>query len=168
MRRAAAFVIGFIFWCLLAWPYGGAAGGWDYQSLVVGLAVAAVAAIIFGEMGAVRPARILDVRRWLWLALYAPIFAWYCIRANLQVVYLVMHPDMPIKPGIVKVRTELESDTGRAALANSITLTPGTLTVDAEGDTLWVHWIYVESKDEEEATRLIVKKFERFLKRIFE
>ena len=106
--------------------------------------------------------------RWFWFILYVPVFLYYCIKANLQVVYLVLHPAMPIRPGIVKVRTGLATDSGIAALANSITLTPGTLTVDARAGELFVHWIYVETKDEEEATRRIPMHFERFLARIFE
>jgi len=55
-------------------------------------------------------------------------------------------------------------------LANSITLTPGTFCVDIkpEQGVLYIHWIRVESQDEERATQLIVDKFERILKKIFE
>jgi multicomponent Na+:H+ antiporter subunit E len=54
-------------------------------------------------------------------------------------------------------------------LANSITLTPGTMTVDMTDDGyLYVHWINVKSDDIEEATRHIVSKFEGVLRRIFE
>jgi multicomponent Na+:H+ antiporter subunit E len=52
-------------------------------------------------------------------------------------------------------------------LANSITLTPGTLTMDVKGDNLLVHWINVKSTDTKEATSIIGKRFERFLKVIF-
>jgi multicomponent Na+:H+ antiporter subunit E len=83
---------------------------------------------------------------------------------------------MPIKPGIVKIRTMLKTDSGITALANSITLTPGTLTVDLtnEGEPasqetfLYIHWINVKSDDVEQATKLIAKRFEWFLKKIFE
>ena len=75
---------------------------------------------------------------------------------------------MPIKPGIVKVKTKLKSDSGVTALANSITLTPGTLTVDvANENELYVHWLVVESADEAEATKTIVSRFEFFLEKIF-
>ena len=57
-----------------------------------------------------------------------------------------------------------------AALANSITLTPGTLTVDIaeEEGALFVHWIDTKCVDEPGATQLIVKRFEWFLVRIFD
>jgi multicomponent Na+:H+ antiporter subunit E len=74
---------------------------------------------------------------------------------------------MPIRPGIVRIRTKLKSDVGRTTLANCITLTPGTLVVDIteEGD-LYVHWIWVRSQDPEAAARLIASRFERILTRI--
>lgn len=77
---------------------------------------------------------------------------------------------MPINPGIVKVKTTLRSDTGLTFLANSITLTPGTLSVDVDQENgfLYVHWINVKDKDIDRATSLIVHRFERILKRIFE
>ena len=97
------------------------------------------------------------------------MFSWYVIIANLDVLYRVVHPDMPIRPGIVKVKTTLTNPAGRAMLANSITLTPGTMTVDMTDDGyLYIHWINVKSEDIEEATRQIVSKFEGVLRRIFE
>jgi multicomponent Na+:H+ antiporter subunit E len=76
---------------------------------------------------------------------------------------------MPIHPGIVKIKTSLKSDSAITALANSITLTPGTLTVDVTDDGyLYVHWINVKATDTDEASKLIAQKFEYFIERIFE
>jgi multicomponent Na+:H+ antiporter subunit E len=76
---------------------------------------------------------------------------------------------MPIHPGIVKIKTSLKSDSAITALANSITLTPGTLTVDVTDDGhLYVHWINIKSTDTDEASKLIAQKFEYFIERIFE
>ena len=91
-----------------------------------------------------------------------------CVRSNLDVAYRVLHPDMPIRPGIVKVRTTLKSEIAKTFLANSITLTPGTLSVDIDGQDLYVHWINVRGEDPEEHTAEIVKPFEGLLRRIFE
>lgn len=169
MRRAAVFIVSFITWCLLAWPYDAALGGWDGQCLIVGVGASLLVALVLGESLAKRPRLLLSPVRWFWLLCYIPVFAYYCIKANLQVIYLVLHPSMPIKPGIVKVHTKLRSETGIAALANSITLTPGTLTVDAgEDGDLYVHWLSVTTTDEDEATEEIVSRFERFLRRIVE
>jgi multicomponent Na+:H+ antiporter subunit E len=92
------------------------------------------------------------------------------LKANIEVAYRVVHPRLPIKPGIVKVRTSLQSDIAITLLANSITLTPGTMSVDVDKDRalLYVHWIDVRSPDMESATRIIVDRFERILRKIFE
>jgi multicomponent Na+:H+ antiporter subunit E len=74
---------------------------------------------------------------------------------------------MPIKPGIVVIKTGLKQDIGKMILANSITLTPGTFTLDILGDTLLIHWINVQSKETEEATKMIGERFEKYLRVIF-
>ena len=87
----------------------------------------------------------------------------------MDVVYRALHPAMPIRPGIVKIRTNLKTDSAITALANSITLTPGTLTVDLTDDGfLYIHWINVKSDDVEQATRIIAQQFEWFIRKIFE
>ena len=166
MRRMLVFVVSFITWCLLAWPFSDAAA---YQSLLVGAGAALVAALVLPSALVRTPGKFLDPRRWFWGLLYVPVLFYYIIKANFEVAYLVLHPEMPIRPGIVRVKTDLTTDTGRTALANSITLTPGTFTVDLTDDGhLYIHWLKVQTEDEAEATEQIVKRFEGFLKRIFE
>ncbi len=98
------------------------------------------------------------------------MFLWECFKANLDVAYRVLHPQLPIYPGIVKVRTKLTTDTALTFLANSITLTPGTMSVDIDKDNgiLYIHWIDVKTKDVESATKIIVDRFEKVLKKIFD
>lgn len=85
------------------------------------------------------------------------------VKSNVNVAAIVLSPDLPVQPGIVTVRTRLNSPMGRMLLANSITLTPGTLTVDLDGDELHIHWVTVDSPDIEAATQAIVAGFERYL-----
>jgi multicomponent Na+:H+ antiporter subunit E len=75
---------------------------------------------------------------------------------------------MPIRPGIVKVKTTLKSELARTLLANSITMTPGTITVDIIDDYFYIHWIYVRSEDPEVYTEMIMGTFEKYIKRIIE
>ena len=97
-------------------------------------------------------------------ALVLPVIIGYTV-----VAYRVFHPAMPIRPGIVKVTTRLRLRAARTILGNSITLTPGTLSVDVRDDgVLMVHWIYVRTLDEEEAARRLIGRFEWFIERIFE
>lgn len=152
----------FVIWMLLMWSV-------DLQTIAVGLVVSAIAALIFRDIFIERPSIIFNPVRWFWFLLYLPVFFYYCLKANLDVMYRVIHPGMPIRPGIVKVKTDLKSDLARTFLANSITLTPGTLSVDVTDDGhLYVHWINITTMDEEEQRRRIPGRFEGFLRRIFD
>lgn len=74
---------------------------------------------------------------------------------------------MKINPGIVKVKTSLKSDFAKALLANSITLTPGTVTIDIEGENLFVHWLTVDTRDEHKVAKKIKGNYETQLRGIF-
>jgi multicomponent Na+:H+ antiporter subunit E len=89
------------------------------------------------------------------------------VKSNFTVARIVVSPSLPINPGIVKVRTRLKSRMGRLMLANSITLTPGTLTVKIEGEWLYIHCVNVESADVEAATAAIAAGFEKYLEVIY-
>lgn len=95
------------------------------------------------------------------------VYLWELVLANINVAKIVFSPRISIHPGIVRVHTKFKSRTGRLALANSITLTPGTLVVDIEDDVLYVHWIDVSTQDTQEATRESAAKFEKYLELIY-
>jgi multicomponent Na+:H+ antiporter subunit E len=69
----------------------------------------------------------------------APWFLGQIFSANLHVAYLALSPKMPVDPQIVRFKTKLESDISWVAMANSITLTPGTITVDIRDGEFFVH-----------------------------
>jgi multicomponent Na+:H+ antiporter subunit E len=169
MRRIALFLVSLAIWYLLSWPYNFREQTMDWQIFIAGIVFAVLASIIFVEVFTRTPLKFFNPLRYLWALFYIPVLFYYMLAANLDVVYRVIHPAMPIKPGIVKVKTRLKSESARAALANSITLTPGTLSVDITDDGyLYVHWINVKTTDVGEATRQIVARFEGFLERIFD
>ena len=112
--------------------------------------------------------KVFQIQRWFWALAYIPMFTWEMAKANFDVAYRVLSPKMPIKPGIVKVRSSLKTSFAKVILANSITMTPGTITVDVIDEDLYIHWIYVSSKDPKVYTKKIIGKFEKLLKRIFE
>ena len=66
------------------------------------------------------------------------------MKANVAIIRIVLSPHMEITPCLVPVKTDLKSAGARAALANAITLTPGTITVDVKDDVLWVHALTAE------------------------
>ena len=109
----------------------------------------------------------ITLKKIVFLLAYIVVLFKEIILANLDVAYRVIHPKMPINPGIVIIKTELRQDLAKMILANSITLTPGTFTLDIEDDRLLIHWINVKTDNMEEATKLIGDRFEKYLKVIF-
>lgn len=83
--------------------------------------------------------RAPDLGRAFRLVAYLPWLFWQIILANLHVIYLVLHPRMPLNPGLVRFENELKTDLGIVILANSITLTPGTVTIEGNHREFVVH-----------------------------
>ena len=162
MRRLIYFVLAFIIWLLLTWSL-------QAQIIIAGLAASVIVSLLFHEILPKEHHVFISPIRIFWFIVYVPVFFYYVIIANIDVVYRALHPKMPIKPGIVKIKTNLKTPSAITALANSITLTPGTLTVDLTDDGfLYIHWINVKSTDTEEATKRIGQRFEYFIAKIFE
>jgi multicomponent Na+:H+ antiporter subunit E len=167
MRRLIYFVLGLIVWLLLTWPF--TPDGIDVQVVIAGLIASGLVAMLFHEILPKEHHVFISPIRIFWFLVYMPVFFYSVVVANLDVMYRALHPKMPIRPGIVKIRTNLKTDSGITALANSITLTPGTLTVDVTDDGyLYIHWINVKAEDVEQATKQIAERFEWFIQRIFE
>ena len=162
MRRLINFVLAFIIWLLLTWSL-------QAQTIIAGLAASVIVSLLFHEILPKEHNVFISPVRIFWFLVYIPVFFYYVIVANIDVAYRVLHPKMPINPGIVKIKTNLKTDSGITALANSITLTPGTLTIDLTDDGfLYIHWINVKSTDIEEATKRIGQRFEYFIAKMFE
>lgn len=137
------------------------------QTLIAGAVVCTVIALAFASF-----ARVYSVIRWsprviFYYLLYLNVFIIELVKANMNVMRLVFSPQINIKPGIVEIKTELKSPIGRLALANSITLTPGTLVVDIKDDSLFIHWINISATDPVAATEAISARFEKYLKVIY-
>jgi len=163
-KRIILFFVAFLVWSLLSWVP-------DWQHLVIGVFVALLVSFMTGDLFIQRPYVLKHpLRYYYFFFFYLPLFLWEIIKANIDVAYRILHPKLPINPGIVKVKTSLKSDTALTFLANSITLTPGTLTVDIDTDkgVLYIHWIDVKTKDVEAATKIIAKRFESILRKIFD
>ena len=161
MKWFLCLVAVFALWCLLFWSASPAV-------LAAGAFFALIVATLLGDIYPDRLEKVLSPRRWLFFVLYVPYFLFYCLKANLDVAVRVVHPDVPIRPGIVKVRTTLRSEMAKTFLANSITLTPGTLTVDVDGQDFYVHWINIDTEKAARRTAEICGRFEPLLRRVFE
>ncbi|MEN8227124.1 MAG: Na+/H+ antiporter subunit E [Bacteroidota bacterium] len=161
MRYLALFILSFLFWLLLTFDL-------SVPNLAAGAAASLITSLLFSRYFYDKLYKFMQPLRYFWLLVYLGILIWECIKANFDVAYRVLHPAMPIKPGIVKVKLELQSEFARAMLANSITMTPGTISVDIVDDYIYVHWIYVSSEDPATYSRKITGRFEKYIKKTFE
>lgn len=158
--RVKAFLISVVLlttlWLLLTRPF-------SVGEFVVGAVAATIISLVsigsLDILGAIRTGPRAFVAALAFLA----VFLVALVRANLDVAFRVLKPSLPIAPGIVRIQTSLSTPLARALLANAITLTPGTITVETRDDIFYVHWISVAEGDIGEATRRIVGKFERYL-----
>ena len=87
---------------------------------------------------------LLLLKRLGHILVFLAMVAWEVVKANVAIIRIVLSHHMEITPCLVPVKTDLKSAGARAALANAITLTPGTITVDVKDDVLWVHALTAE------------------------
>lgn len=135
------------------------------QELLAGAVVALVVAALSGPyLYLLDGVRLTPALPWH-LGRFLAVFLLALVRANLDMAGRVLSPRLPIDPDVVTVDTELRSPLARLLLTSAITLTPGTLTVDAEDRHIHVHWVDVSpGTDRETATRAIAADFEALLK----
>ncbi|POR01289.1 hypothetical protein AU468_08190 [Alkalispirochaeta sphaeroplastigenens] len=102
--------------------------------------------------------------------LFMPVFAGKILLSGLQITFLALQPSITLWPGIVRVRTALPGMSGVAALANTITLTPGTLSLDyvEEEDALFIHWIDVSEYDATTLDQQVTGGLRPWIRRILE
>ena len=117
---------------------------WSAAELIIGAIFALAVAALVKNRYLSKSLRMLNPVRWfIWLIYLFPFFFAMAV-ANVDVAYRVITGR--INPGIVKISPNLKNDMALTILANSITLTPGTLSVDVDEETndLYVHWINVQ------------------------
>lgn len=119
-----------------------------YTALLVSFGVASCLAVVLisWKMGTLddEGQLLLLVPR---LLLYAPWLVKEIVLANIDVARRIVHPRLPIAPTLIEVKCSQRLDVARVIYANSITLTPGTVSVDMEGDTITVHALTREAAD---------------------
>lgn len=126
----------FILWVVLSASY-------HWAHLLLGAVVAVFIVWISPEGSA-------HTRRFLWFSAlgYLPWLFTRVIKSGLHVSKLILHPAMPIQPELIKHKTELSSNGELVVLGNSITLTPGTITVEVAPGELVVHAIDASSQQD--------------------
>jgi multicomponent Na+:H+ antiporter subunit E len=131
------------------------------------LAAGAVLALLLGVWSAAflwpEDAPVLTVRQTGRFVLFIGHLVVSIVQSAIGVAEVVFDPRMPIEPLIISHRTSFDRDISRVAFANSITLTPGTLTIDVEDDTFYIHCLAERFADEitsGELERRIARAFE--------
>ena len=130
-------------------------------NIVVGIVISFSIALLYTKLFAKEDK--FEIINPFWFFVYLLVLAKNLITSNLQIAKRVLSKDMKLAPQIVEVKTELKSDWKKLLLANSITLTPGTLTLDIKDDYLEIHTIeFKEGSSKEDIT----KEFEYIIKKI--
>ena len=160
------FLLTFLTFLLLSFD-----GGLTIQLLVIGIVLAFLMTIITNSIERKFPTpRLAGVRKsglmkWIWLLQYTfGPFAVGLYQSNVDVAKRIIFGN--INPGIIKFHPKLRTDEGKVFLADSITLTPGTLTLDIDEEGyFYIHWINVDSKTPSEEQ--ICGPFAKWARRIF-
>jgi len=156
----SVFIVTFFTWLALTWTI-------EPQEVIVGFVVSFVISIVFKKYYNIKFNSRFVPGLFKFVFVYIPVFIWEMLKANFDVASRVVEPKVNVKPGFVKVKTSLKGDVAKLTLANSITLTPGTITVDMKDDELYIHWIEVTGTDEE-SKKSFYGRFERILKGVYE
>jgi multicomponent Na+:H+ antiporter subunit E len=164
-------VVCFITYLLLT-TGSGTLGFWSFEEIIFGIILSLIAGFIARTLLIKDNYRMANPKRWILFIAYVigPFFI-AMAKANIDVAYRVITGK--INPGIVKISPNLKTDLGITMLANSITLTPGTLSVDIDEDKndLYIHWINVKKKALQKKPidyRHICGKFPNWIRRIAE
>jgi multicomponent Na+:H+ antiporter subunit E len=126
----------FAFWLLLS-------GIFEPFLIAAGLGSAAAVALLARRMDVIdregQPLHLGPAALWYW-----PWLAKEIVKSGWDVTVRVLHPRLPISPTVVRFRPSQRTDVGLAVHANSITLTPGTVTMDVAGGEFLVHALTAE------------------------
>ncbi len=167
MRRAAAILALIIPLTVLYIVY---TGSYSLFEVVLGIIASIFVGILFADVVVSRPSKVFNPVRWLWLIIYGIYYLTVIeLKAHLQVVKLIFTLGS-IKPGIVRIPYNVETDYAITTIANSITNTPGTVVVDIDEKRkkMYVHWIKIEDESDEGAHKHVSEVFEKYASRIFD
>lgn len=137
---ASAVIITYIFWLVLS-------GHYTLLLMVIGAVSSLLVVMLASRMAVVdregHPIDLVGRAIWFW-----PWLVWQIVKSGIDVSRIILSPSLPISPTLINVRATQKSAVGLVTYANSITLTPGTVSVEVEGDEITVHAItYAGAQD---------------------
>jgi len=159
LKRPLALIISIVL-LLIAWLM--LTTSLHYQELIAGVIIAVAVSLVLVSI-LPKGGKTSPIRSIFNFFIFAIVLTKEMIVANLDVAYRVLHPKMPIRPGIVEVKPNIKSDMGKLLLSNSITLTPGTLSMDWIDDKLYIHWINVDEKNKKSS----MEPLDKVVKEVF-
>ena len=153
MRLLFWSILLFVLWMILT-------SNFQMANILVGMAVSFSIALLYVKLFTHKKFEFINP---VWLMVYLYVLLKNLIISNIQISKIILKSDMKLSPAIIAVKTNLESDWKKLLLANSVTLTPGTLTLDIKDNTLFIHVIdYSEGLNKENIT----KEFEDIIAKI--
>lgn len=168
-------VVCFLFWLLITGQIVALfRGGADEQIMLAG-AIVSIGVATFSARFFIhaKPLHLYNPVRLAYLLVYClGVFLRELTKANVDMAKRALGRKVNVNPGIVKIPVDVKSEYGRSMLANSITLTPGTITMDTVEEQgkcyYYVHWIDVAETDGEKAGEMIKGTLEKWIGRIWE
>ena len=130
----------FIFWILLS-------GEFTFILITSGVVASLIVAYLSHDIFIGKADLKTETGRVFKFIVYIPWLLWEIILANVEIAYLVLSPKPLVDPQIVRFKNDLKTDLGIVTLAHSITLTPGTVTVDANREEFVIHAIWQKSAE---------------------
>jgi multicomponent Na+:H+ antiporter subunit E len=164
MRPSKGF---FWLWLLLTFVWIAISSSLAIESIATGVLISAALAYMFARKFEIWGGIGFSPQRLYHFILYTLVFVVELVRANITMMRYVYAPRIDVDPGVVTVKTGLKSPIGRLALANSISLTPGSLVLDISEDGLTVHCLDMRTVDPDDASGTIAGPFEKHLERSF-
>lgn len=139
-------------------------------TLLTGLVATVAIAILLEPILIKRELKLRDALRIIHLFEYIVYLITIELKEHLSIAKLVFRRSMSVKPEVVKIPFDLETDYGITLLASTITNTPGTITlhIDRARKTLYIHWLTPKTRDPQSAKREIVGRLEDIIKRVLE
>jgi len=148
---AGVWFLSMVFWLLFTWSL-------DAQELIFGLILTFVVTLFTYDLWLdTKFLNVLNPLNWPTLIVYFFVLLKEMVKANIDLALRTLNPRLPIYPGIVEIEADFPSDEAYTLVANSITLTPGTITVDIDKDEkkMYIHWIHVDTEDPKKGAEII-------------
>ncbi|MFO7773779.1 MAG: Na+/H+ antiporter subunit E [Dehalococcoidia bacterium] len=155
-KEYVTFFLLFVFWIIIT-------ASFSPRKIVAGLISSFLAVLLVRLIFRIKLPEQITPLFLIRFPVFLAILAWEVIKANINLAWILIRPRLLIDPTIVRFKSELQEDFRRTIVADTITVTPGTLTLDAQGDELLVHCLAPSHKkgllEERQPERLVLWLF---------